>query len=120
MTATMTKSKKISITVELPAHVLQALDSRAKALGFTREKLLADLLQGASELMAEMTSAKGKASIPITIGFRPKAVRAYGDAARILRTTPQALIGRSLEIGEQACRETAERFEREQEDTKVH
>lgn len=110
-----------TITISLPADVLAALDARAKRIGFSRGKLLEDLLIGASGLMDEMLRPDAGASVPVEIGFRPQAVRAYGKAAKILNTTPQALIARTLEIGEKSCIETVQKFERAQEDrTKVH
>ena len=112
-----------SVKVDLPANVVVALDARAKALGFSRAKLLEDLLVGASGLMDEMTSTKVNASVPVTIGFRPQAILDFGRAAKILRTTPSVLISRSLEIGQESCVATAREFEREQsllEDTKIH
>ena len=111
------------VTVSLPADVLAALDARAKAIGFPRGKFLADLLEGASGLMDEMLSTEASASVPITIGFSPEAIRDYGRAAAILNTTPQGLISRTLEVGRKTSIETAREFERKQillEDTKVH
>ena len=118
----MTSGKQVTINITLPEDVVEGLDARAKRIGVSRAKFVGDVLAGSCVVMDEMLSPNADASVPITIGFSPEAIRDHGRAAKILNTTPSVLISRSLEIGQLEAVETVREFEREQglADDKVH
>ena len=104
--------KTISININIPEDVVEALDDRAKSIGFSRTKLLVDVLRGAVGLIDNnKTGPDPDGTIPIVIGFPAGSVRDYHIAAQVLRTTSTILIEAAIEHGRRACQATAREFD---------
>ena len=100
-----------TVTISVPADVVEALDERAKSVGFSRGQFIVDVLRGAVGLIDNnKTGPDPDGTIPVVIGIPGGSIRDYHIAAQVLRTTSTILIEAAIEHGRRACQATAREY----------
>ena len=106
-----------TVTISVPADVLEVLDKRAATIKFSRDQFVGALIKASIGIIDPEVGPDPDGMIPITIGFPVGSAQDYQRSAVIMGTTSSALIGLALEHGRkksvESAIEYAERLERE-------